>query len=651
MYGVGDILVLIKPELLEGNPLDLSHINVQALAYAMYAELPRLILQYPWQIKTISLNYGENEFQDKAFWEQTDNIGASPAHYASWGDNLALFERVVQADPKALDRVNRFGQNVAHYAAQSGKIDILRWILAKKPEYVTKTDQFGRAVLHYIVQSGQVASLEWFDDFEVEYKADTKGNFLIHLAAMSGCVDMLNYIFNEETGEDFFQTNNLQQTPTQIAVLYGNIEILNQPRIRNALSSNDAKVMDLMSLAAKSGRMESIKWVLSQFPELFVSEKDKQSAIKHASFSGSLSAIEWARLQDDKALELRDAEGSTVVHCAAIKGRFDTLKKFASTENVIIPNNREETPLHLAACSGNVDDFNVIYDHQINKERALRQAARFGVTLLHYSAMSANPAMIECVLNELYQRLPEGDFKIEVTCLDILNKNFLHHAAHMGNPEIFRQVFRMLSPRIIKELWVPDAKGNTPEAYAPTWMKPRPAQLMENFLQEFHHKLLVSLKAVINETMDAENISLLNEYKDIWFEILMAMDPNAIHSVKELIRRLPFGDLKMSLERAFEVQEFNPDNSPFKLLKSSSASYSLLQIPSSFRGSLFARPYEDNTVGNGARDVLFGAEAQSGEECPQVESDPKRTREERADEEEQGKIIGDEDPTDDSKRP
>lgn len=187
--------------------------------------------------------------------------GQAPIHQAAEKDLNIL--KILYAKGADIYLQDQNGANICHIAAQYGKLDIIKWLeqgLGLKMKWL---DQDGDSPIHYAARNGHVKVLEYFDckglsmnipniagetplflaAFEkhlnvIEYlhekigisitEPDKDGDYLVHIAAIEGDVDLLNWLIKKAI--DIRVKDAEGQNPLALAIFYQNwhsVRILN----------------------------------------------------------------------------------------------------------------------------------------------------------------------------------------------------------------------------------------------------------------------------------------------------------------------------------------------------------------------------------------------------------------------------------------
>lgn len=206
------------------------------------------------------LDSGGDELHDLNF---KDVVGETALHRAAAsGDVKAIRELIAdgaQTTPYDID-----GQSPIYYAIASGEYDTAYYLIQYVEDFYSDKDVFGRAVYDFAVEladdnfidnltggyelfhiymdgndasrslqkalsSGRIDVLRYVVNFIKldPFYVDQYQNSLLHMAAQSGNIELVNYIISLFDGATPLFTNIIGQTPLHIAVEHGFTEAIN----------------------------------------------------------------------------------------------------------------------------------------------------------------------------------------------------------------------------------------------------------------------------------------------------------------------------------------------------------------------------------------------------------------------------------------
>lgn len=184
--------------------------------------------------------------------------------------------------------------------------------------------------------------------WEVYYQQNNEGDTQLHLACMTGYVDVVAALIRMAPHPCLFNIQNDEaQTSLHLAVIYGQPKILRMLLIAGAEpTARDRHGNTPLHLACISGDTQCVKALTIPISASEINEAHRSYG--HLSSDKTTSYLECARLPAD--LEIRNYDGERCVHLAAQGGHIDILRHLVWFGVDI--NAREgksgRTPLHIA---------------------------------------------------------------------------------------------------------------------------------------------------------------------------------------------------------------------------------------------------------------------------------------------------------------
>jgi ankyrin repeat protein len=232
---------------------------------------------------------------------------------------------------------------------------------------------------------------------------DVYGNTLLHLLVKQMDTEEAVKTIKELVAKDkglLNVKNNTQQTPLQLLMYrspsiknamiliglganpqdqddYGDT-ILHRAIIRNKKRNHDVAIQELLKIfkidinvknknlqltplikliSSKSypGKLDFIKWLITQGADLNLGDKDQSTALHYAAFIGDLEVGQWLVTHKEFSITSKNQFGQTPLYYACRWGRLDFAKWLVSlganpTEKI----NNHETLLHAAVLSNNL---------------------------------------------------------------------------------------------------------------------------------------------------------------------------------------------------------------------------------------------------------------------------------------------------------
>ncbi len=191
--------------------------------------------------------------------------------------------------------------------------------------------------------------LDAFKSLELEtFEIETPNkDTLLHLSVRANSKKITKYLI--QTGLSVNHVNKHKETPIFDAIRVNNFEII------NLLISNDANVNHLNDIgespflrAVLRGDRDVVDLLLEVGADYNLSNNTYENALFYTVHNGNSEVFE---VLIDHGLNVltKDIRGNTLFHLIALKDdikMFETVLKY--TKTVFIPNNKNETPLHIA---------------------------------------------------------------------------------------------------------------------------------------------------------------------------------------------------------------------------------------------------------------------------------------------------------------
>lgn len=233
-------------------------------------------------------------------------------------------------------------------ACRSCKAEVVRHLLEfvkeKKGQevataYVNSSTNDGASALHYTAQ---------IDSSEVENVGDDRA---VARALLQGGADVS------------LQTKQAQESAFHHCALAGNNEVLSEiishmsvTEVAKALNRQNALGWTPLLIASHRGHMELISTLLANHGRVDVFDLEGRSALHLAAERGYLQVCD-ALLANKAFINAKSRVGRTALHLAAMNGFSDLVKFLIQDHGAVIDvlTLRKQTPLHLAAASGQLE--------------------------------------------------------------------------------------------------------------------------------------------------------------------------------------------------------------------------------------------------------------------------------------------------------
>jgi len=214
----------------------------------------------------VIFDWGLKNLSEQKIFEllgQADEDGKNVFHIAARYGYLAFFQMALEHLDKQkifelLAKPDKSGFNVFHTAAAFGKIEILDWGLLNCTLGLLwkKTGKDKWCLSHAAAANGKTQVLNWLGEkIPNQMRQTTKGWNIAHIAAVHGCVEVLDLIWDEPTLKDLTGKPNYKGRKLDfIAAKYNQPEVLSS---KIAINHSNFKVLD---------------WIKNDRPEEFNTE-------------------------------------------------------------------------------------------------------------------------------------------------------------------------------------------------------------------------------------------------------------------------------------------------------------------------------------------------------------------------------------------
>ncbi|KAH8413394.1 hypothetical protein KR009_010537 [Drosophila setifemur] len=220
--------------------------------------------------------------------------------------------------------------------------------------------------------SAPLSSINIMNAWEQFYQQNDDGDTPLHLACISGSVDVVAALIRMAPHPCLLNIqNDVAQTPLHLAALTAQPNIMRMLLLAGAEPTvRDRHGNTALHLSCIAGEKQCVRALTEKFGATEIHEAHRQYG--HRSNDKAVSSLSYARLPAD--LEIRNYDGERCVHLAAEAGHIDILRILVSHGADI--NAREgksgRTPLHIAIEGCNEDLANFLLDEceKLNLETA-----------------------------------------------------------------------------------------------------------------------------------------------------------------------------------------------------------------------------------------------------------------------------------------
>ena len=311
----------------------------------------------------------------KTIWDKEilEN-GETLIHYASIGNQIAVLDFLLEMNKEknyeVTKKVNKEGRTCLHLAGMQGNTTIVKMLLNTVPELALKTDNFKQNALHSACINGHLDTAQTLYNrccekelFHIAHDIKNVRNKRFPSAAKS---ENLKRIQNESERGLLKENRVAPDTTTELMLSENktralhssnaNLAVKNKPirRFHNPgensqkfstsnsrlkqtkvipekhsdfLLSIDENGNSILHLAAASGNIDLVKWVISLDAKFIYGLNNlKQNVLHVACVSGNLVATEWLLKQQPDFLWSVDESGDSILHLAAVSGNIDLVK-------------------------------------------------------------------------------------------------------------------------------------------------------------------------------------------------------------------------------------------------------------------------------------------------------------------------------------
>ncbi len=257
-----------------------------------------------------------------------DYNGGNPALFvAALKGNWEIFQYLVENGANIFTR-NSHGCSTIHVAAEGGNLEIVKWLIENGLDVNTKV-ACECTCLHHAAKSGNIELIKWFIDKGLDINAkDIEERTVLHYAAEGGSVEAVQWLVKQGLDINAVITNANRRT----RYIGGNLHI-----------DLDNDGVDLLSIAALTGNLKLVQWLVEQGMDAVVDNDILRPAIK----SGNIELVEWLVEQGANI-----NQNKNLLFYAALNGNLKLVQYLVKQGADIRKSNNV---LQGAACSGNME--------------------------------------------------------------------------------------------------------------------------------------------------------------------------------------------------------------------------------------------------------------------------------------------------------
>ncbi|KAH8263555.1 hypothetical protein KR044_010530 [Drosophila immigrans] len=271
----------------------------------------------------------------------------TPVHVAARHGNLATMMQLLEDGGDPLYKSNT-GETPLHMACRSCHPEIVRHLIEtvkekhgqeKATTYINSVNDDGATALHYTCQITKE-----------EVKIPESDKQIVRMLLENGADVTL-------------QTKNALETAFHYCAVAGNNDVLmemishmNPTDIQKAMNRQSSVGWTPLLIACHRGHMELVNNLLANHARVDVFDTEGRSALHLAAERGYLHVCD-ALLTNKAFINSKSRVGRTALHLAAMNGFTHLVKFLIKDHNAVIDilTLRKQTPLHLAAASGQME--------------------------------------------------------------------------------------------------------------------------------------------------------------------------------------------------------------------------------------------------------------------------------------------------------
>ncbi|XP_067650360.1 ankyrin repeat domain-containing protein 50-like [Haliotis asinina] len=337
--------------------------------------------------------------------------GETPLMKAASEGHIDVFVFIVtsRADVHLLDDD---GDNILHHASIGGHANIVQFIVSHKLVDINSRGKDGMTPLMRVAYYGHKKVFYLFMREGGETKlVDDRGYNILHLAALSGQVEMVKIILSLTT-VDINSRTHTGQTPLMTAAYEGHKDVFEFLLSKGAnVSYVDDKGDNILHHASYGGHTEMVQYILSQdLVNINIRGKYGATPLMKAVLRGHINVFKY--LMRMKAnVSLVDSDGDSILHYASIGEHTKMVQHVLSLEQVDINSRGKHgrTALMRAAFYGH----RKVVDLLVSKGGLTNLVDAEGHSMLHLASLGGRLEMVKYILSQnmadINARDEEGD--------------------------------------------------------------------------------------------------------------------------------------------------------------------------------------------------------------------------------------------------
>ena len=287
--------------------------------------------------------------------------------------------------------------NCLHIAAQKGHLLICKALIENHNFDVKKASNKGWTALHFSAYNGSYKLVKFFSDKGIDiHVATNDGLNCLHIAAANGHLDLCKRLIDKHK-VDVQVTNKEGATALHFSSQNGNYELFEffANRSKNVhIQTNNG--VTCLHIAARYGKLNLCKILIEEYGfDVHKADNKGWTVLHFSSEYGSNKLINFF-VDMGTDIYLKTNDGDNCLHIAALNGHLSLCETFLCNYNFDVQhvNNKEWTPLHCSAKSGNFSLFKYI----LKKGSEIYCKTKDMENVLHLSASNGHLEICKFVL-------------------------------------------------------------------------------------------------------------------------------------------------------------------------------------------------------------------------------------------------------------
>ncbi|XP_027719341.1 ankyrin repeat and death domain-containing protein 1B isoform X2 [Vombatus ursinus] len=347
-----------------------------------------------WSWKGLSKNTKEKEDGEKEALVQYDILlpNERSFHHAAKRNNLDIMEQLVE-EKVNINAMNSMKRTALHFAVGGNHLSAVDFLLNHKAR-VDIADKHGLTVLHVAAWSGNLEIMLMLVKAGADQKAKNQdGMTILHFAAQNNNVRIVEYLIQDLHLKDLNQQDEKGRKPFLLAAEKGHVEMIEKLIMLNLLTSEkDKEGNTALHLAAKHGHTSVVEMLITQWQEINEPNEDGETPFFLA-VAGGHKECSKLLLDAGSDVNISNNNNITALQIATQNGHIP-LVTFLLSEDIVLDQKAEDSPLHLAVANNHISIVNSLLGANHNVD-ALNQKQQ---TPLHLAADLGNVELVDTLL-------------------------------------------------------------------------------------------------------------------------------------------------------------------------------------------------------------------------------------------------------------